>query len=395
MKIREIEPIVLTSKEKGSATWASTMIVVRVITENGMVGYGEAVPTLRIISVYNAIKQVSKAYIGKDVEEVEKNYHEWYKQDFYLARSFESATAVSAIDIASWDIIGKELGAPLYKLLGGKVRERIPVYANGWYQDCVTPEDFAEKAKEVTKKGYKALKFDPFGPYYDWIDEKGLREAEERVKAVREAVGDNVDILIEHHGRFNANSAIMIAKRLEKYNPGFMEEPVHHEDIEGLRKYRNFTSLKIALGERLISEKETMFYIKEGLVNILQPDVTNIGGVTVARKAIVLAEANDVEIAFHNAFGSIQNSVSLQLSAITQNLYLLENFYDWFPQWKRDLVYNETPVESGHVKVPDRPGIGVSVNEKLIEELKADPVPLEVSEEPVWVVKGTWKSYGV
>lgn len=395
MKIREIEPIVLTSKEKGSATWASTMIVVRVITENGMVGYGEAVPTLRVISVYNAIKQVSKAYIGKDVEEVEKNYHEWYKQDFYLARSFESATAVSAIDIASWDIIGKELGAPLYKLLGGKVRERIPVYANGWYQDCVTPEDFAEKAKEVTKKGYKALKFDPFGPYYDWIDEKGLREAEERVKAVREAVGDNVDILIEHHGRFNANSAIMIAKRLEKYNPGFMEEPVHHEDIEGLRKYRNFTSLKIALGERLISEKETMFYIKEGLVNILQPDVTNIGGVTVARKAIVLAEANDVEIAFHNAFGSIQNSVSLQLSAITQNLYLLENFYDWFPQWKRDLVYNETPVESGHVKVPDRPGIGVSVNEKLIEELKADPVPLEVSEEPVWVVKGTWKSYGV
>ncbi|BDC00117.1 mandelate racemase/muconate lactonizing enzyme family protein [Saccharolobus caldissimus] len=395
MKIREIEPIVLTSKEKGSATWASTMIVVRVITENGMVGYGEAVPTLRIISVYNAIKQVSKAYIGKDVEEVEKNYHEWYKQDFYLARSFESATAVSAIDIASWDIIGKELGAPLYKLLGGKVRERIPVYANGWYQDCVTPEDFAEKAKEITKKGYKALKFDPFGPYYDWIDEKGLREAEERVKAVREAVGDNVDILIEHHGRFNANSAIMIAKRLEKYNPAFMEEPVHHEDIEGLRKYRNFTSLKIALGERLISEKETMFYIKEGLVNILQPDVTNIGGVTVARKAIVLAEANDVEIAFHNAFGSIQNSVSLQLSAITQNLYLLENFYDWFPQWKRDLVYNETPVESGHVKVPDRPGIGVSVNEKLIEELRADPVPLEVSEEPVWVVKGTWKSYGV
>jgi gluconate/galactonate dehydratase len=395
MKIREIEPIVLTSKEKGSATWASTMIVVRITTENGMVGYGEAVPTLRVISVYNAIKQVSKAYIGKDVEEVEKNYHEWYKQDFYLARSFESATAVSAIDIASWDIIGKELGAPLYKLLGGKVRERIPVYANGWYQDCVTPEDFAEKAKEVTKKGYKALKFDPFGPYYDWIDEKGLREAEERVKAVREAVGDNVDILIEHHGRFNANSAIMIAKRLEKYNPGFMEEPVHHEDIEGLRKYRNFTSLKIALGERLISEKETMFYIKEGLVNILQPDVTNIGGVTVARKAIVLAEANDVEIAFHNAFGSIQNSVSLQLSAITQNLYLLENFYDWFPQWKRDLVYNETPIESGHVKVPDKPGIGVSVNEKLIEELKADPVPLEVSEEPVWVVKGTWKSYGV
>jgi len=395
MKIREIEPIVLTSKEKGSATWASTMIIVRIITENGAVGYGEAVPTLRVISVYNAIKQVAKGYIGKEVEEVEKNYHEWYKQDFYLARSFESTTAVSAIDIASWDIIGKELGAPIYKLLGGKVRNRVPVYANGWYQDSVTPEDFAEKAKEIVKTGYKALKFDPFGPYYDWIDERGLREAEERVRAVREAVGDNVDILIEHHGRFNANSAIMIAKRLEKYNPGFMEEPVHHEDIIGLRKYRANTHLRIALGERLLSEKEAAFYVEEGLVNILQPDLANIGGVTVGKSVIKIAEANDVEVAFHNAFGSIQNAVEIQLSAVTQNLYLLENFYDWFPQWKRDLVYNETPVEGGHVKVPDKPGIGVSINEKIIEQLRAEPIPLDVIEEPVWVVKGTWKNYGV
>ncbi|QGA55206.1 mandelate racemase/muconate lactonizing enzyme family protein [Sulfolobus sp. E5-1-F] len=395
MKIREIEPIVLTSKEKGSATWASTMVIVRVITENGAVGYGEAVPTLRVISVYNAIKQVAKGYIGKEVEEVEKNYHEWYKQDFYLSRSFESTTAVSAIDIASWDIIGKELGAPIYKLLGGKVRNKVPVYANGWYQECVTPEDFAEKAKEVVKMGYKALKFDPFGPYFDWIDEKGLREAEERVRAVREAVGDNVDILIEHHGRFNANSAIMIAKRLEKYNPGFMEEPVHHEDIIGLSKYKASTHLRIALGERLLSEKEAAFYVEKGLVDILQPDLTNIGGVTVGKSVIKIAEANDVEVAFHNAFGSIQNAVEIQLSAVTQNLYLLENFYDWFPQWKRDLVYNETPVEGGHVKVPDKPGIGISINEKIIEQLRAEPIPLDIVEEPVWVVKGTWKNYGV
>ncbi|TRM75738.1 mandelate racemase, partial [Sulfolobus sp. B1] len=106
MKIKEIEPILLTHKEKGSATWASSMIIVRLTTDNGMVGYGEAVPTLRIISVYNAIKQVAKGYIGKEVEEVEKNYHEWYKQDFYLPRSFESVTALSAVDIASWDVIG-------------------------------------------------------------------------------------------------------------------------------------------------------------------------------------------------------------------------------------------------------------------------------------------------
>ncbi|MBB5253932.1 mandelate racemase/muconate lactonizing enzyme family protein [Sulfurisphaera ohwakuensis] len=392
-KISEIEPLVLAHTEKGSATWASVMIVVKVVTSNGMVGYGEAVPTLRVINVYNTIKQVSKGYIGKEAEEPEENYQEWYKQDFYLARSFESATATSAIDQALWDIVGKELGAPIYKLLGGKVRDKIPVYANGWYQDAITPEDFAEKAKEVVKRGYKALKFDPFGPYYNWIDEKGLKEAEERVKAVREAVGNDVDILIEHHGRFNADSAILIAKRLEKYNPMFMEEPVHHEDIEGLRKYRQHTSLNIALGERLISLKETAVYVSEGLVNILQPDLCNIGGITIGRKVISLAEAFDVEIAFHNAFGSIQNAYSLQMSAITPNLYLLENFYDWFPQWKRDIVFDETKIENGHVKVPDKPGIGVSINEKLIESLKVEPKELEVQEEPVWVVKGTWKKY--
>ncbi|MCH1770319.1 MULTISPECIES: mandelate racemase/muconate lactonizing enzyme family protein [Metallosphaera] len=393
MKIQEITPFVLSSKEKGSATWASTMIVVKVTTSDGMIGYGEAVPTLRVKPVFSAIQQVSKGYLGKEVERVERNYHEWYKQDFYLSRSFESATATSAIDIALWDLVGKELGAPIHRLLGGKFRDHVPVYANGWYKDCVTPEDFAREAKNVVKRGYRAMKFDPFGPYYDWIDEHGLRQAEERVKAIREAVGDEVEILIEHHGRFNANSAIEIAKRLEKYRPLFAEEPVHHEDLEGYRKYKRHSNLRVAMGERLVSLKETLVYLREGLVDILQPDLTNIGGVTVARKVASLAEAFDVEVAFHNAFGSIQNAVSIQLASVIPNLLLLENFYDWFPQWKRDLVNNGTPVEMGRVKVPDRPGIGVEVNERILEELKTDPVALEIVEEPVWVVGGTWRNY--
>ncbi|QKQ99073.1 mandelate racemase/muconate lactonizing enzyme family protein [Metallosphaera tengchongensis] len=393
MKIQEITPIVLSSKEKGAATWASTMIVVKVETTDGMVGYGEAVPTLRVSQVFSALKQVSKGFMGQEVERVERNYHRWYTQDFYLSRSFESATSLSAIDIALWDLLGKELGAPLNKLLGGKFRDEVPVYANGWYKDCVTPQDFSVRAKEVVGKGYKGLKFDPFGAYFDWIDERGLKQAEERVKAVRESVGDEVEIMIEHHGRFNANSAISIAKRLEKYNPLFMEEPVHHEDIEGYRKYRSHTQVRVAMGERLIGLKETLFYLREGLVDILQPDITNVGGVTVGRKVASMAEAFDVEIAFHNAFGSIQNAVSIQLASVIPNLVILENFYDWFPKWKRDLVRNGTPVENGRVKVPDRPGIGVEVDEELLEELRADPVPLEVSDEPVWVVGGTWRGY--
>ncbi|BCU67600.1 mandelate racemase [Sulfolobales archaeon HS-7] len=386
MKISEIKPIVLTHKEKGSATWASSSIIVKVTTSNGEVGYGEAVPTLRVITVANAVKQVAKAFVGKEVEEVEKNYQEWYKQDFYYSRAFDTVTAFSAIDIAEWDLLGKELGAPIYKLLGGKVRDEIPVYANGWYQDCVTPESFGKKAHDVASMGYQAAKFDPFGMYYNWIDFKGVKEAEARVKAVK----DHLDVMIEHHGRFNANSAIMIGKMLEKYDPVFVEEPVHHEDIKGYEKYRKEVSLRIAMGERLVSLKEIPVYL--GLVNILQPDITNIGGFTIARKVVALTEAYDLEIAYHNAFGPIQYTASLQISAVTPNLLMLESFYDWFPDWKKEIINGEIEVVRGHVKVPSKPGLGVSVNEKKLEEYAVEPKELDVMEEPVWVVKGTWKN---
>jgi gluconate/galactonate dehydratase len=389
-EIREIEPLVLTSFSGLSTPWASYAILVRVVTSKGEVGYGEAVPTLRVLPVVSAIKQVSKFYLGKEAHEIHKNHMEWYKQDFYISRSFESTTALSAIDIALWDILGRELGSPLYELLGGKLRNYVPVYANGWYQDCKDPNCFANKAKEVKNMGYNAMKFDPFLNYFNWIDEKGLKFAEEVVKEVRNSIGYDSYILIEHHGRFNANSAIMIAKRLEKYDPLFMEEPVHHEDIEGLRKYRRLTKVRVALGERLLGVKEALIYLKENLVDFLQPDVCNFGGVTSIIKIIPITEAFDVEIAYHNAFGPIQLATEVQLSAITPNLLMLESFYDWFPNWKREIIYNEFKIEMGKVKVPSKPGIGVDINEKLIESLKVEPIPLEVKEEPVWVVKGTW-----
>jgi len=193
-KISEIEAYIL-GKEITSAQWASLMILVKVTTSDGRVGWGETVSALRAEAVANFVKKINTVLKGSDVFNVEKNKLEWYKHDFNMTISLESTTAYTAVDTVSWDVIGKEWGAPLYKLLGGKTRDKILVYANGWYQNCVRPEDFADKAKEVVKKGYKALKFDPFGPYFNDISKRGLDMAEERVKAVREAVGDNVDIL--------------------------------------------------------------------------------------------------------------------------------------------------------------------------------------------------------
>ncbi len=376
----------------GGATWASNSIILKLTTSTGLVGYGEAVPTLRVRPVIESLREVARVYVGRDPFDVERNWHEWHKHDFYLPVSFESTTAVSAFDIACWDIIGKALGAPIHRLIGGLTRSRIRLYANGWYDNCVTPVQFAERAKKFAGMGYTGLKFDPFGDYYDWIDEKGLGLAYERVKAVRDAAGGGVDLMIEHHGRFNPNSAITIAKRLRDFNPLFMEEPVHPENLEGLRKYRAATDVRVALGERMLTKEQALQVLSNNLADFLQPDITNIGGVTQARKVAAIAEAYGVEVAFHNAFGPIQNAVTIQMDAAIPNFLIQESFYDVYPAWKRELVKDQLGVEGGYATVPTRPGLGVEVNEKALEEHKAEGQEYFNADEPVWVVKGTWKT---
>jgi galactonate dehydratase len=391
MKISNVEIFQLGSPAGGSATWASNSILLRLTTSDGLQGYGEAVPTLRVQPVIQSLKEVARVYKGKDPFNTEANMHEWMKHDFYLHTSFESTTALSAFDIACWDIIGKHFSAPIHKLLGGKVRDRVRVYLNGWYGDCVSPKQFAAAAKRWADAGYSALKFDPFGAAYEDISNKQLEDAYQRVKAVREATDDKVELLIEHHGRFGYDAALKAAKKLESLSPLFMEEPVHPNDVEGLRRYRKDVKLKVALGERIIDVKQVLYMLKEDLVDYLQVDITNIGGITQALKACRLAEAFDVKMAFHNAFGPIQNAATIQLDASIPNFLIQESFFDCFPSWKRALVKSSPHIVSGFSLIPDKPGIGVEVDEKVIEKHRAEGQEFFDEEEPVWVVKGTWK----
>jgi len=390
-KIVSIEPFLL-GKEGSAATWASLMIVVKVTTSDGIVGWGETVSALRAKAMVDMVNNVAKLMVGRDPFDVEANRMEWYKQDFNSSISLESSSAMSAVDTACWDIIGKSLGVPIYKLLGGKARSRILVYANGWYQDCVSAEDFANAAKKVISKGYKAMKFDPFGPHFNRITKEGLSVAEDRVRSVRETVGDDVDLLIEHHGRFNYAAALKIAKMLERYDPLFAEEPTHPEDIEGLSKYRLATTLKVALGERLITKQQTLLYLRKRLVDFLQIDLYRVGGITEGKKVSALAESFDVDMAFHNAHGPILNATSLQLDTTLPNFSIQECFYDWFPTWKKELVHNGTPVENGFASAIERPGLGIEIDERIVQEniLKAGEEPIS-RDEPLWVVKGTWR----
>ena len=393
MKISNVDFYQLGEPAKaGGATWAGNSILVKLTTSDGTVGYGEAVPTLRVQPVIQSLQEVARIYKGKDPLDTEKNFHEWHKNDFYLPVSFESTTAVSAFDIACWDIIGKHFGAPIHQLLGGSFRQKIRHYSNGWYDDCITPEQFGEKAKRFMEMGYTALKFDVFGNYYDYIDEKGLKLARERTKAVRDATDGKVELLIEHHGRFNPNSAIMIARMLEEFDPLFLEEPVHPENVEGLKKYRvSVPGVRVALGERILSIQQVVEFLSNNLTDFLQIDITNFGGVTQAHKACGIAEGFGVEMAFHNAFGPIQNAVTIQLDAAIPNFLIQESFYDVFPSWKRDLVNNEMKVENGYTTVPTKPGLGVDVNEKVLAEHEAHGQEYFNPNEPVWVVKNTWE----
>lgn len=392
MKISDVEIFQLAEKKaaSGTAVWAGNTTLLKVTTSNGLVGYGEADTTLRVKPVVEMLREVARVYKGKDPLNFEANMGEWHKHDFYMPVSFDSTSAVSAFDMACWDIAGKSFGAPVYELRGGVTRNKVRVYANGWYDGCVTPAQYSKRARKCAEDGYTGLKFDPFGAYFDWIDRKGLDEAEGRVQAVREAVGPNVDLLIEHHGRFNPNSAIMIAERLGRLDPLFMEEPIHPDNIEGMRKYRK-TKVRVAVGERVITKEQALYLMANDLIDFIQPDIGNLGGLTQATKVTGMAEAFGVEVAFHNALGPILNAACIQCDVSIPNFLIQESFSDWFPAWKRLIFRDDYGVKEGHVIPGRKPGLGVDVKEGKLDEFVTDAMEYFNPAEPVWVVKDTWK----
>ncbi|MEM0127567.1 MAG: mandelate racemase/muconate lactonizing enzyme family protein [Thermoplasmatales archaeon] len=386
--IRNFQILELGEEGEMSSPWSSTIIVLRLETSNGEIGYGEAPTTLMTRPVYEQLREVGRQFVGREVEEISKNYMEFYKNSFYLPVSMESTSALSAFEIASWDIVGKTYGAPVYQLIGGKVREKVRAYANGWYNDCVTPEDFVKKALDVEKLGFGAVKFDPFGSNFDMLEKPGGKKAREIVNAVKE--NTSLELLVECHGRFNANAAITAASYLEDLDPLFMEEPVHPDQIEGLRKLRERTQLRIALGERVLNKNLFLPYLVSDLVDVIQPDVTNVGGIIQAKESAALADAFGVEVAFHNAFGPIQTAATLHLDFSIRNFLIQESFESFWPEWKKRLLRLGYSLDHGFFTLSGKPGLGIDVDERILEEYKTDSME-GTDNEPPWVVKGTFR----
>ncbi|MDP8011978.1 MAG: enolase C-terminal domain-like protein [Thermoplasmata archaeon] len=387
-KIKNIEIFELGEKITNTP-WSSTILILRLTTEDGYVGYGEAPTTLMTLPVLEEMNEVARIFNGKDPTEIEKNVREFYKHSFYLPVSMESTAALSAFEIASLDITGKIYSIPIYKMLGGKVRDKIKAYANGWYSDCINPDDFLQKAKKMEKIGYKAIKFDPFGNQFDSLDHDHLKNAIEIVSTLKNETG--LELLIEYHGRFNASSAIIAGKSLEKFDPLFMEEPVHPDSIESLMKFRKSVNTRIALGERVLNKNLFLPYLKNDLVDIIQPDVTNIGGIFETKKAAVLSDAFGVDVAIHNAFGPIQTAASLQLDVNINNFLIQESFENSWPEWKINLIKDGYEIEDGLYKISSKPGLGIEINEKILDEFKIQGMEFLDPNEPPWVVKGTFR----
>ena len=240
-------------------------------------------------------------------------------------------TALSGLDIALWDLKGKLLGQPVYKLLGGAQRSQLRVYANGWYTNPGTPQQNADEARHVVEMGYTALKFDPFGQsnYYQ-ISPTEAQLAEDRVAAVRDAVGPNVDILVEAHAKFNVMTAIQLGRRMEAYRPLFYEEPVAGREHRELLQVRQKVNIPIATGERLYTKFPFAQIVEAHAADVLQPDIANAGGITELKKIAAIAEAKHITMAPHNVCSPVGAQAELHLCASILNFEIQEYHAEFY-----------------------------------------------------------------
>lgn len=341
-------------------------VFVKVYTDEGITGVGEATLEYKEKALFGAIEHIKEYLVGKNPLTIEKHWHDIYR-DAYWRGGAVLMSALSAVETALWDILGKSVNLPVYQLLGGKVNDKVKIYVNGWFAGAKTPEEFAAKAKEAKKRGVLAMKWDPFGKSYLEISNKDLNTALECVGAVRDAVGDEVDLLIEGHGRFNIATGVKIAKELEQFKPMWFEEPTPPDSLDALLEVKKKSPVPISAGERLYTRYEYKRLFEMRCADFIQPDISHAGGIGELRKIGAMSEAYYVGFAPHNPSGPVANAATLQLAACSPNFSILEIMYsdvDYREQiTNEDLVY-----ENGYMKIPDKPGLGIEINEDECEK---------------------------
>ncbi|MEV0157289.1 mandelate racemase/muconate lactonizing enzyme family protein [Micromonospora sp. NPDC050686] len=366
--------------------YRTNLVIVRVLTDEGIVGLGEATLEGKERAVLGAVAEVAEAVVGLDPTGISKILYE-LSRDWYWRGGPVIMTALSALEMALWDISARELGVPVSRLLGGATRDRVRAYANGWFSGAVTAEDYAAAARRTVRSGFRGLKWDPFENYDLTITTGQLDRVLAQVDAVRSAVGREVELFIEGHGRFDVRHAITIAREIAQFDPVWFEEPCPPDNIDALVDVRRASPVPIAAGERWYGRQGFAPALARQAVDFVQPDVTHAGGIAELVFISTLAATSYVGFAPHNPSGPLSTAATLQLAATLPNFRYLEIMATDVP-WRPDIT-NERLVltAEGDVLIPAGVGLGIEVDLAVIEQHPFTPRPVRMFRDAVYDIR--------
>jgi galactonate dehydratase len=374
MRITELTAAVVNA---GRRNW----VFVRVATDQpGLIGWGEASLELKTRGVLGAIEDVAPLLLGEDPRRIEHLWQVLYRQQFFRGGPVEMS-AVSGIDQALWDIKGKDVGVPVWQLLGGNVRDSVRFYDHlGGGAPAATygqmePEIVAELARRSVADGFSALKVLAVPRTRSLDSNERVREAAAAMAAIREAVGPDVQVMVDLHGRTSAAMAIRYGHALAEYDPWFFEEPVPPEDVDGhVAVARALPHIPIASGERLIGRWAFRPFFERGAIAVAQPDVCHAGGISELRRIAAMAEAYGLSVAPHNPLGPVATMANLHLALATPNHLIQEVMRSDVP-WRDEIVRGVPAIVDGHMAPPTTPGLGIEIDEAAAAAHPYEPEP--------------------
>ena len=351
-------------------------VLVELLTDEGLTGVGEAAVAYGVggTAAAGMVKDLVEAMVlGRDPFRIEELWSEMYDHTFWAKGGGTIVFAgISAIEQALWDIKGKALSVPVYEMLGGRMREEVRVYANGWSYKCLTPDDYARAAERPITDGYTALKCYPLAvPNNNGgirhvarrsVDRAFADLAVKKIKAVRDAFGPEVDIMADLSGGLTTDEAIRLCRRLEELQLLFVEEPVDPFDIGALKKFSDQVAIPVALGERIYTRYGFRPIVESHAADVLQPDIGNTGGIMESKKVAAMAETYNMRIQFHVCASPVSTAAALQLDACIPN-FMIQELYPYRSAEHFQLVdyAPERDVKHGSMAIPDRPGLGINL----------------------------------
>ena len=366
MKIKQIETITV------GAGWKNWLFV-RVHTDDGLYGLGEGTLNGFIKTTEAAIQELAHLAVGQDPREV-RRVAQRLMDSVSLDGGHIHRTAIAAIEVACWDILGKSLGVPIWQLLGGRVRDSVLGYANGWYRTERTPEHFIRAAEAVIQKGFHALKVDPFGTAQGFMEDADLQIACDIIGALRDRF-PTLKILIDVHARFTEAEALRVARKMAHFDLYWWEEPTTREREEPSNAVAWQCPIRVATGEMYDTIGQFYALAAGGGVNIFQPEPMSLGGIGPTLAVANLALAHGSWIAPHQSGGPVATAVCLQLAACVPNFLIQEHFDPFNEPWTRQLVTWAPSLDpaTGHLSLPTSPGLGLDLNIDVAREHPYDP----------------------